>query len=344
MNNTGFIITIAYPETIVRVSSEWIVSKLYLMGFGKKNYIRAGHAALVLIDKNTGILEYFDFGRYVTPNKLGRVRSQLTDHELSLPLSAKINKDEITNLDDILYFLATQPKLTHGEGTMVASVCHQIDYTKAKNLIESMQNNGMMKYAAFGKTGSNCSRFVTDILIESINNESIKNKLVKSTWFTPSTIGNVLIADTQKQIYSVLSDGQINTFKSSKMKENMRLFLDRLKHHEPNFEGNLESKSTAARDEKAQWLSGVGGGAWFEIHSVNESSEYRFKRISPNGNIDVDGIYSISSECFDIKKTYEFMANSNCDVFHIKQEENIYRFNFIRIFESINSRQMERSI
>ena len=36
--------------------------------------LRAGHAALVLIDKEKGDLEYHDFGRYITSEPNGRVR------------------------------------------------------------------------------------------------------------------------------------------------------------------------------------------------------------------------------------------------------------------------------
>lgn len=344
MSNSGIIITIAYPETIVRVSTEWSVSNLYLLGFGKKNYLRAGHAALVLIDKTTGNADYFDFGRYVTPLPTGRVRSKLTDHELDFQFHATIQKNRIVNLDVILKFLATQPKLTHGEGTMLASVCDEIDYEKAKDYIEYLQNDGFINYAAFGKTGSNCSRFVTDTLIASITNDSIRKKLIKSKWFTPSTIGNVLLADTQQNIYEVSETGRIDTFKSSKMKKNRKLFLDRLKHHQPNLEGNIEPKTNPIHHEKAQWLGGIGGGAWFELHSLGHESEYHFKRISPYGNIDVDGVYRISESGFDITKDYEFLPYSNCNFFHVKQHENIYRFDFLRKKERINSVRKEHSI
>ena len=88
MNNTGIILTLAYPETIVTVSEEWFSPFLRYLGVGKKNYLRAGHAALVLINKETGILEYYDFGRCITPQPNGRVRGRYTDNELHIPLIA----------------------------------------------------------------------------------------------------------------------------------------------------------------------------------------------------------------------------------------------------------------
>jgi hypothetical protein len=343
MNDTGIIIIIAYPETIVRVSTEWSVMNLYLLGFGKKNYLRAGHAALVLINKENGKLDYYDFGRYVTPLSTGRVRSKLTDHELDFPLHATIDNNKIVNLDAILKFLATHPKLTHGEGTMLASVCDEINYLEAKKYIKILQNDGLIKYAAFGKRGSNCSRFVTDTLIASTSNIKIKNKLSNSKWFTPSTIGNVLIADTQQKIYEVSVTGAIDTFKSTKFKANKKMFLDRLKDYNPDLVGNLSSKPNAVHHKNAQWLSGIGGGAWFELHCLGHDSEYRFRRISPYGNIDVDGIYIISDFGFDITKDYEFIPYSNCNFFYIKQNEKVFRFDFMRKNEPINSVQKEHS-
>lgn len=341
MSNTGIIITLAYPETIVRVSNEWSASHVYLLGVGKKNYVRAGHAALLLIDKATGNLNYYDFGRYVTPQPTGRVRSKITDHELDFPLHANIQNNTIVNLDDILKFLATHPRLTHGEGMMLASVCDEINLDNAKYYIENLQDEGLIKYAAFGKTGSNCSRFVTDTLIAGITNTRIKKKLIKSKWFTPSTIGNVLIADTQYKIYEVSESGFIDVFKSSVFKENRKLFFDRLKHHRPNLEGNLKPKRNTVHHKEAQWLSGIGGGAWFELHSLEHDYEYRFRRISPHGNVDVDGIYKICESDFDSNQGYEFVPYSNCDFFHIKQHEKIFRFDFVRKNDVINSTQKE---
>lgn len=116
MNNTGIILTLAYPDTVVRISDEKYVKYLRFIGIGKKNYVRAGHAALVLINKATKSLEYFDFGRYTTPQGFGRVRGKETDHELDFPLIPEIENGSIKNLDSIVRFLATNSKLTHGEG------------------------------------------------------------------------------------------------------------------------------------------------------------------------------------------------------------------------------------
>jgi len=165
MDNTGIILTLAYPDTIVMVSEEWFSPFLRFLGVGKKDYLRAGHAALVLINKDTGVLEYHDFGRYITPEPHGRVRGRYTDNELHFPIQAEIENDKIKNLEPILQFLATQPKLTHGDGKLVASVCREVNYNAARTHITKMQNKHFMRYAAFIKKACNCARFVTNFTI-----------------------------------------------------------------------------------------------------------------------------------------------------------------------------------
>ena len=326
-SSTGVILTLAYPDTIVMVAEEWYSPFLRFLGVGKKNYVRAGHAALVLINKETGILEYHDFGRYITPEPNGRVRGRDTDNELIFPIKAEIKNDTIANLDAILKFLATHPKLTHGDGDMVASVCDVVDYTRARQHITVMQNKHFIYYAAFKKGACNCARFVTDTLIASVENLKIKKKLIKSKWFTPSTVGNVLLANTGAYPFLVSETGVISEFKGSQTSENLRCFLDRLKEHTPNFIGTQEPKMVDGLVEHAQWLSGIAAGAWYELYSTKVVHEYNYRRISPYGNIDVDTIYLVEDTSFDYNQSYQFVHYSNCSFFHVKQNGKIYRFN-----------------
>jgi len=332
--NDAFILTLAYPETIVSHAEEWYSKFLRFLFVGSKKHVRAGHAALVLIDKETGVLEYHDFGRYITPSPNGRVRGRETDFELNFPLKAEIKNDTIINLEAILKFLATHPKLTHGDGNLCASVCNAVNYDLARTHITKMQHKDFIRYAAFVKIACNCARFVTDTLIASVTNSTIKKKLESSKWFTPSTIGNVVIADTENFVYIVSEKGEINEFKSTVSRENRRLFLDVLKGYNPSLVGTLKSKPNEVKAEHAQWLSGIAAGAWFEIYDLENYSEFRFRRISPYGHIDCDGIYKVNDEGFDINTEYEFIHYSNCQFFHIKQGSTQYRFDFIKDFKS----------
>lgn len=331
MTNSGIIIALAYPETVVMVSDVWYSSFLRFLGVGKKNYVRAGHAALVLINKTTSELEYHDFGRYICSRPHGRVRGKETDHELDLQLTANLEGNTILNLQEILEFLATHPKLTHGEGKLVASVCHAVDYNKARHYIAAMQQRQFIRYAAFIKKASNCARFVTDVLIASVTDTSIVKRLIKSKWFTPSTVGNVVIADTQNYIYEVSEHGKVTEYGSSVSTENIRCFLDRLKNYTPSIIGTLTPKTVHHVHEQAQWLGGIGAGAWFELHDTDTADKYRFRRISAYGHIDVDGLYRINNTAFNYHQAYTFVHYSNCAFYHIEQNQTIYRFDLIEI-------------
>jgi hypothetical protein len=329
MTNTGIILTLAYPDTVVRTAEEWYSPFLRFIGIGKKYYIRAGHAALVLIDKSTGTISYHDYGRYVTKLAYGRVRSKVRDRELDFPLKAVMHQGEIVNLDELLRFLGNNPKLTHGEGKMVASICDQIDYEKAKKYIDYRLRQGSTTYAAFLKNASNCARFVTDTLIESVTNSNIKKRLKQSTWFTPSTVENVVLARTTNHVYEVVGDS-VNVFKSTSRKETVRCFSDRLKNHQPNLKGNLEPNPIHTLSENAQWLSGVGSGVWFEIEELPAVTYcYRIRRISSYGDVDVDGIFKVNHPAFDLQQPYEFVHDSNCLYCNIRQGEKIYYFSFL---------------
>ena len=329
MNNSGIILTLAYPETIVTVAKEWYSPFLSYVGVGKKNYLRAGHAALVLINKNTGVLEYHDFGRYITPEPKARVRGRDTDSELEFPIKAQIRGSQIQNLNEILEFLATNPKLTHGDGKLIASVCDQVDYDLARSFIDIMQNQNFIRYAAFIKNASNCARFVTNTLIASVTNSSLRRQLSRSKWFTPSTIGNVVISSMGRTVFEVSPVGQISEYRSTVGKDNRRYFLDRLKDHEPSFIGTLLPQHHDHIDVRAQWLPGIAAGAWFELRPTSNIMEYWFKRISADGHVHVHDIFKVVDVGFVYEQDFEFLHHSNCKNVHIKQNDVI--FEFIRV-------------
>jgi len=118
----------------------------------------------------------------------------------------------------------------------------------------------------------------------------------------------------------------ISKYKGSQRSENIRCFLDKLKGHTPNFTGTLQPKEVNGLNERAQWLSGIAAGAWFELHETANNFNYRYRRISPHGNIDVDAEYVVENSNFKYHKPFEFVHYSNCKFFHVKQDETVFRF------------------
>ena len=109
MKYTGKIIVLAYPDTFVTMSNEFICKLLPLVGIGTWEYMKAGHAALILIENETGSARYFDFGRYVTPEGLGRVRGVNTDVEVAIPFLADISEEnKLNNLNQFFVLVGCQ--------------------------------------------------------------------------------------------------------------------------------------------------------------------------------------------------------------------------------------------
>ncbi len=325
-HNQAFVLVLAFPETIVRVSSEWYSPLLPYVGIGRKGYVRAGHAAMVVINKGTGLLEYFDFGRYITPEPYGRVRSANTDSELNFKMVADIQEDRIMNLDEILKVLALSRELTHGEGKLIASVCDVVDYRSIKTYVTTLQNRKFIHYGAFKSQATNCVRFVTEALISSVRDKDVVNKLKQSQWFSPSSVSNVVIANTGQKVYEITGNGEISDFKSSRIKLNASLFFDRLTRVKLN---GVSQEKMAKPEREAQWLSGIGSGAWFLLQDIGSRAIYGFKRISDSGRTDVSAKYKISDPTFHIEQSYVFMHDSNCLYFHVKQNDRIYRFDIL---------------
>ncbi len=319
MMGTGKIIVLAYPDTFVKMSSEWQCKVMPFLGLGTWKQIKAGHAAMVLIENKTGKANYYDFGRYVTLEGLGRVRSEETDHELVLPIKAKlIGNGPLENLNDFLLWLDASPDKTHGEGRLVASVFEEVNFKKAQNYILNLQERGSIQYGAFVKGGSNCARFVTETILVSTENKKIIQGLNHNKLFTPSAIGNVEKAANSK-IYEVFS-GIVKEYSSTAFKENLTNYFHRQKK-EKQFK-----KMVSELPVEAQKLSGIGSSAWFSIELISDSKNlYQIKRYNDYHVIDYIGWFK-TDDHFDIQKEYKFTYDSNCEYCHLIQNNNRIRF------------------
>jgi len=288
LKQTGKIIVLAYPDTFVKVTEEWICKFLPLFGLGTREYIKAGHAALVLIENKTGNAYYYDFGRYVTPEGYGRVRGVNTDAELEIPFKAKFaNDNSLENLEEFLLWLDENPEKTHGEGRLLASVCDLVDYDTAEKHIKVLQNKGSVRYGAFSKAESNCSRFVTDTLLAATKEKEMRKALKFNKLFTPSTIGNVEKAATTAIVFQII-EGVVSEFNSSAFKENLKNYFHKDRPEK-------EKKLLPDLPKNAQELFGVGSSAWFELLPGElPLNHFRIRRYNELNLVDFDGVYEVN--------------------------------------------------
>lgn len=324
MKHDGKIIVLAYPDTFVKMSDEWICRFLPLVGLGTREFIKAGHAALVLVSNHTAASHYYDFGRYITPDGYGRVRGSFTDVELEIPFKAQITRtDGIANLEELLLWLDANKEHTHGSGRLLASVCDRIDYSKALAYILSLQARGSIPYGAFAKNGSNCSRFVTDTLLAATDDPVIIKRLKWNKKFTPSTVGNVEKAATESPVYEV-QHGQVSLFKGTAFKENLKNYFDK----------NNKSYQTAVKKSPsptAQYLSGIGSSAWFDLAPTTMQNRYEIKRYNEDLSLQFTGQF-VATTAFDINRPYEFTYDSHCAVCHVIQDNKRVQFTLAESF------------
>lgn len=314
MSYTGKIIVLAFPDTFVKLSDELMCKILPWVGLGTRTHIKAGHAALVLLENKTGNAFYYDFGRYITPEGKGRVRSAVTDVELAIPFKAQLQEDRLTNLDEFLLWLDAHPEKTHGSGRLVASLCEDIDYDKAQAYITQLQNQGSVPYRAFGKAGSNCARFVTETILAATQNEKVIRHLKKNKKFTPSTVGNVEKSSSEG-IYQVYN-GKIEPYDSTALRENLTNYFDK------NLPDNYTNDAVAVTPPKgAQLLTGIGSSAYFKL--VQEANQVVITRFTETAEIDFLGVAAIP-EGFNPAQSYKFVYDSNCAYCNVKQGGEIF--------------------
>jgi hypothetical protein len=164
-DNSGFAIALAWPATYCKEPGAWYDPLSRWLGISKNNYYKAGHAALVLVDRKNEKCHYFDFGKYHAPIWHGRVRSGETDHDLKMKTVPKISEsgDVLLNFNEILAELQ-QNSACHGEGQLVASY-DRIDFQMAYKKAVNMQHLSPLPYGPFISGGSNCSNQLTEALL-----------------------------------------------------------------------------------------------------------------------------------------------------------------------------------
>lgn len=181
-------IALAWPETFCKQAGAWYDRPAKLFGLSNNHFYKVGHAAIVIVEPNSGKCRYFDFGRYHAPYGKGRVRDEETDHELKLNTKANVDHHaNVLNIKDILDEIQLKPAC-HGDGKVYGSVV-KINYDKAIQRAKSMQEREAIIYGPFVPYGTNCSRFVRSVLYNAVESKTLKLKLTFTKTLSPSPLG-----------------------------------------------------------------------------------------------------------------------------------------------------------
>ncbi len=191
-------IALAWPETYCKQTGAWYDQPANFLGISKDHYYKVGHSAIVLINPDNGHCHYFDFGRYHAPLGFGRVRDEITDHDLKIETTALFDSDlELLNYQNIIDEIQHNPSC-HGDGRLHAGITN-INFKEALSEAKKMQKKGVIPYGPFVWHGTNCSRFVRTILFKACLSPSLKLKLLFTRTLSPTPIGIVKNLESQRK-------------------------------------------------------------------------------------------------------------------------------------------------
>lgn len=301
--HNGVAVALAWHETWCKQSGAWYDKLADLLYISKNHYYKVGHAAVVLIENKTQNCHYFDFGRYHAPLGYGRVRNAETDPELSVQTKAIFDKNgRLTNLKAILNELVNNPAC-HGTGAISGSFA-AIDFEKAYQKAQEMQQKSPIIYGPFVPKGTNCSRFVQTVILA--GNPSLKHLLKIRLPFTitPSPMHNVNSLHQKTVIYPA------NTY--DKKPPNVVHLKNVLPA--PSLPPNLSNQ--------AKWLAGEGAGSWFDIMPTKKEQTYYIKRYSPDGVLECEGFFE-SNTFFDVHDAFKIGYLSHSKQITILQNNQI---------------------
>ncbi len=340
-------IPIAWPDQTARGDELWF-KILKGLGIVKNLNFRIGHAAILLIERQSGQIKYFDFGRYICPRGYGRARSAAFDPRLKVETVAQFsNTKQLVNLAEILAELSMMEEATHGGGRLLCSVSQDISFQKAAAYAEALVNKGPVLYGALAANNNSCSRYVAQILVEGMMKDDKRiSKILYPESLKASPTSNVVNANTEGTLYCYANQ-QVEQWKMSR-KESLKFQIKQLSD---NF-SNKRSKDLPGDtklgllDEPmrpmhipshATWLGGMGEGCWYALSA--EADQYEITKYNYKGAVDyIVAVDPIGK--FDHSANFEFTYDIHYRQHVIKQINQNISF----LTKEMHNKQIKQSI
>lgn len=295
------VLVLAWPETTAR-GEEKVVRLLKRVGIIRNTNLRVGHAAMALVEVGRPEVHYYDFGRYITPRPFGRVRSAETDPKVAMPAIARWSEDgQLLNPDEIGMAIETRGAATHGEGPLLLSVCHGIDFASAVAFAKGLQEEGYQRYGGLSRHHTNCSRFVSDAIRASLPPaHSVRRKLRWPISYKPAPEHNVAASATEGICFSIYQ-GQVHTYLPNRWKALRNLAFGLLKAASKSHTRILRNDAILGQVHEpprpeslpshAQWLGGLGEGAWHTLDALPHA--IRMERWDVDGQREFEGLFQL---------------------------------------------------
>ncbi len=271
--HTGAIVILAYPEEFVSMIPAWYRKPLEWIGMVNHGKIAAGHAAMALINKETGDVHYGDFGRYITSFGYGRTRMADTDPDVYFDYKVACKDGEIVDKVALFQHIFEHPERTHGGDVMYVSLNQDIDFDSCFAFMDKMNKRGSMIYDPFGKGRSNCSRFVFDSILAGMTNPKAKRRLKRKNPLTSSPLGNVFHG-TNEASYVFKPSGYEKVRNKSIFVVLKHLFKKAPKPADNQVSEEELQKQFLGLKPKKKWsyLGGVGDQAYIVLNEVHENT------------------------------------------------------------------------
>jgi len=308
-------LVIAWPEQTARGDERWMAF-FKRLGIVKNLNFKVGHAAIILIHRQTGKLTYFDFGRYVTPRGYGRARSAHTDPRLLFKQYAQIDpiSGEITNLTDILRELKALDEATHGAKSIYFSIARHLSYQRGCAYAQSIIDQGVIPYGAVAPKNNSCSRYVAQILLKAFYP---KHKARRGIYWPESIkaspMSNVVNANKERIIYCfehhVLQQLRMTRYQSLYFQISLlchNIFPQKAAFLPSDRQSGylIEPIRPTTVPAHAQWLGGIGEGVWYALR-LESANTYQVTRYNSKGQVDYH-IQCGSDEQIDPKAGFQF--------------------------------------
>ena len=327
-----FAIPLAWPDQTAFGDERWMAF-LKKCGIVKNLNFKVGHAAILIISRSHGNIDYYDFGRYVSLRGDGRARSKYFDPRLQIETLASFDKShkEITNMDELLAELSAMEEATHGGGRLFFTITPDICYATAKKFADQLVTNGPIPYGAIAKGNNSCSRFVAQVLIAGMHPDDRRISKIKfPETLKPSPMSNLI---------NTRDNGSIYCYHEGVLEQQKMGRISSLNFHWQLLKENLSNKhiSTLGCDtgngqldrptrpvnisENAQWLGGIGEGMWFQIlNDTIRECHYWVESYTSSGIL----INRVSTICpqqsLDIERPFEITTQMDGQHFTILQD------------------------
>lgn len=328
---------LTWPDATIRGDEKWMMF-FKKIGIVKNLNFKVGHTGIVIIKHSTGEMLFYDFGRYIAPRGYGRARSKFSDPRLEIKFKAKLKGTEITNLEYIISQFELLKPAMYGEGILYFSIARGINFELAKAYGDDCVHQGTYPYGAVAKNNNNCSRFITRMLMRSSKTYRWNHGINFPETIKASPISNVVNAVADRMVYSFTNEEGLKHFKMNRW-QSFGFLLQKLGDNVNRKRASLlpndlvigymdfASKPISVPVD-AQYLGGVGDGAWFSVQASSDE-KVLVKRFTSKGELEYV-VLGEPMEPINLEETFEISYDSHLLFTHIRQHGRKIRINHIQ--------------